>query len=98
MLHYVLFPTHITSIFTDLIIDLSNGQVTGTVSSEKGFEWVTIPSFQGGARCNYQAVLKMTYNTSNRKRAQIDLTFDPVVTSFTFNIGDSETNNAFSEK
>ena len=46
--------------------------------------------------CNEQGVLKLTFNNSNGKRAQIRLyLLDPQ--GWTFNAGDSETNNGYGE-
>ncbi|KAK7454681.1 hypothetical protein BaRGS_00039564, partial [Batillaria attramentaria] len=58
----------------DLCIDLTSGNVNGTVSSANGFAWHSALT-SSSSPCSRQGVLKLTFNNSTRKRAEIFMRF-----------------------
>ncbi|KAK7474934.1 hypothetical protein BaRGS_00033821, partial [Batillaria attramentaria] len=58
----------------DLCIDLTSGIVNGTVSSANGFAWHSALT-SSSSPCTRQGVLKLTFNNSTRKRAEIFMRF-----------------------
>lgn len=74
--------------------------ITGQVSSGNlgaGMAWVIPPYTPQGSSpgsCTTRGVLKLTFNQSDRKRAEITMALTNPK-DWTFNIGDSETNNGY---
>ena len=62
-----------------------------------GVTWHS-PLTSGGAEstCDRQGVLKLSFNAADRRRAQVNLTFEESQ-GFTFNVGDSATNNGYGQ-
>ena len=59
--------------------------------------WVVAPSASSATcGCDKQALLKLTFNKNKRKRAQISMLFEDS-SGFSFNIGDSRTDNGYGE-
>nr|KAG5685999.1 hypothetical protein BaRGS_028332 [Batillaria attramentaria] len=86
-------PCHLQSCGSDLCIDLTSGNVNGTVSSANGFAWHSALT-SSSSPCTRQGVLKLTFNNSTRKRAEIFMRFSNS-TDWSFNVGDSSTNNGW---
>lgn len=75
-------------------INLSTGHVTGVAP---GVQWVVPVVHSTSTGCNKQGVAKLTFDPSLRTKVQIDMVHSSSVTGFTFNIGDSPTNNGYGE-
>ncbi|KAK7474935.1 hypothetical protein BaRGS_00033822, partial [Batillaria attramentaria] len=71
-----------------LCIDLTSGIVNGTVSSANGFAWYSALT-SSSSPCTRQGVLKLTFNNSTRKRAEIFMRFSNS-TDWSFNDSDAE--------
>ena len=62
----------------------------------EGVTWHSKPtSGSGECECDRQGVLKLTFNP-DRVRAEVKMTFEHS-NGFTFNVGDSVTNNAYGQ-
>ncbi|XP_025089851.1 uncharacterized protein LOC112561517 [Pomacea canaliculata] len=76
-------------------VNLRTGAVTGSVTSDNGFQWIARPSgFPGNTQCNGRGVLKLTFNPQ-RVRAHIQMTLTNNPRGATFHIGDSATNDGY---
>lgn len=77
-------------------VDLRSGSVQGSVTSSEGFQWVNKPPENPcNDECDLRGLLKITFDNSTRKHLQINMTFDTDPSGFTFNIGDSISNDGY---
>ncbi|XP_041354392.1 uncharacterized protein LOC121372175 [Gigantopelta aegis] len=77
----------------DMEINLSTGVVTGSDSS---ISWFTTLVGSSNIPCSKRGVLKLTFNSAGlaKRKVRIDMTFSNPK-GYSFNIGDSRTNNAW---
>ncbi|KAK7087720.1 uncharacterized protein [Littorina saxatilis] len=79
----------------DFTVDLRTGQ--SNITPDKGLSWLVPPSDPSNGDptlggCNWRGVLNMTFHKKSRRSASILMTFDES-TQWSFDIGDSVTNN-----
>jgi hypothetical protein len=76
-------------------IDLRTGSVSGT---ETGVAWVSnlVNPSSASCVCDHQGVLKLTFAPGSRERLEVNMTFE-YADGWTFNLGDSSTNNGWGE-
>ncbi|KAK7087721.1 uncharacterized protein [Littorina saxatilis] len=96
MASWVLLALSVTGVLaSDFKADLRTGdsQINGA-----GISWkssLTTPTKNlGTCGCHMQGVVKLTFNTSNRTKAEIIFSFDNSK-GWTFNVGDSSSNNGY---
>ncbi|XP_025089846.1 uncharacterized protein LOC112561514 [Pomacea canaliculata] len=77
-------------------VDLRSGSVQGSVTPANGFQWMVIPPENPcNSACDLRGLLKITFDNSTRRHVQINMTFDTDPSGFTFNIGDSISNDGY---
>ncbi|CAF0707652.1 unnamed protein product [Brachionus calyciflorus] len=82
-------------------IDVDVNELKFKLNDSENITWVSPLSYMENSvmehsPCSGQGVLKLTYDPSNMRRvARFDLEFGEILSGFTFNIGDSPTNNAY---
>ncbi|PVD31302.1 hypothetical protein C0Q70_06714 [Pomacea canaliculata] len=81
---------------TEMSVDLRSGSVQGSVTPANGFQWMVIPPENPcNSACDLRGLLKITFDNSTRRHVQINMTFDTDPSGFTFNIGDSISNDGY---